>query len=350
MSYFFPNTISHTKHFEHLPPYAFYSVNSGEAALRILIKSQNFKKGSRIAIPAFVCGSVARAVIDEGHLPIYFDLKNENAFITDYSLEKLTNEKPSALILVHLYGVLHDDNKTLEDFCIKNNIFLIQDLAQSYGLDEKLLNPFFPILYSFGPGKSATAAGGAMIKWVQNEHLLPSLPLSSFISSIKARLFLKSRIFGHKKTFVEIFMEKFIDKYFSHTPVISQMSQFQKKAACYVMLLHEKISNDRQLRWKALDSVLAHHEFLKSAMNNNYSCLAFKYVINAQANVAAFKKHLEKNQVPYYCLGIDIINDVNADVPIFKSSAINFIEISCESVIPLSEIERVAILIRDFKP
>jgi len=157
MNYFFPSIISSSKQFEDAVPASMYTVSSGEEAIRILIRAQSFEKGSKIALPAFVCGSVTRAIVAEGHVPIYLDIKTTGTFLTDYSFQFLDAEKPVALVLVHLYGFLHCDNRAIENYCIANNIYLIQDLAQSYGLDEDLLNPIFPRVYSFGPGKSSTA-------------------------------------------------------------------------------------------------------------------------------------------------------------------------------------------------
>jgi hypothetical protein len=349
MSYFFPSIIGNPEEFKDVIPAPMYTVSSGEHAIQILIRSQAFTKGSKIALPAFVCGSVARAIIAEGHIPIYLDLKDDSTFVTDYNFQILNNEKPVAVILVHLYGVLHDDNKAIENFCIAGNIFLIQDLAQSYGLDEKLINPIFPIVYSFGPGKSATAACGAMIKWTDKEQSLSTLTKPTFISSLKARLFLKSRIYGTEKSFIDHFLQKVIDKYFSHDTNITQMSSLQKKAATYVMLKQSQVLKGRSIRWQKIDEALLHHSFLKSAIPLGF-CLSFKYVINANGYAEALKAFLKKHQVPYYCLGNDIIGDIKANVPNFTKNAISFIEISCEAIIPMSEIERVALLLKEFKP
>lgn len=348
MSYFFPSIISHVSEFKDVVPASMYWVSSGEEAIRILIRAQRFAIGSKIALPAFVCGSVARAITAEGHVPIYLDLKNNGTFVTDYSFNFLDTEKPVALILVHLYGIYHDDSKAIESYCKEKKIFLIHDLAQSFGLDEQLMDPIFPKVYSFGPGKSSTAAGGALIKWNANEQSLLHLPQANFISSLKSKLFLKSRIYGQKKSFMDQFLQKVIDKYFSHSANITQMSTFQKKAATYVMQKQNQIAMQRNERWQKIDAVIENHSFLKSAMPKRF-CLNFKYVINASKQEGVFKNYLKEHQIPYYCLGDDIIEDIQVAVPNFAQNATSFIEISCEAVIPMKEIERIAALIKDFK-
>jgi hypothetical protein len=349
MSYFFPSIIGNPKEFKDVIPAPMYTVSSGEHAIQILIRSQAFTKGSKIALPAFVCGSVARAIFAEGHTPIYLDLKDDGRFVTDYNFQILNNEKPVAVILVHLYGVLHDNNKAIENYCIANNIYLIQDLAQSFGLNEDLMNPIFPKVYSFGPGKSATAAGGAMIRWANKEQSLFNLKNPGLIANIKAKLFLKSRIYGQEKSFMDVFLQKLIDKYFSHDTNITQMSAYQKKAATYVISRQKSVLEERLKRWKKIDEVILAHTYLKSAMPNNF-CLGFKYVIFAHQHAKSFERYLKKHHIPYYCLGSDIINEINANLPNFKVSATSFIEISCEAVIPMQEIERITPLLKAFKP
>jgi hypothetical protein len=349
MNYFFPSIISNSKQFEDLVPPSMYTVSSGEEAIRVLIRAQGFTMRSKIAIPAFVCGSVARAIVAEGHVPIYLDLKTTGTFLTDYSFQFLDAEKPVALILVHLYGFLHCDNQAIENYCIDNNIYLIQDLAQSYGLDEDLLNPIFPRVYSFGPGKSSTAAGGAIIRWANKEQSLFNLENPGLMSTLRAKLFLKSRIYGQEKSFRDIFLQKLIDKFFSHPTNITQMSVYQKKAATYVMSMQNNITEDRLKRWKKIDEEILVHTHLKSAMPNSF-CLCFKYVINASEHTESFKNYLKEHHIPYYCLGTAIINNISANLPNFKVSATSFIEISCEAVIPMQEIERIVTLLKAFKP
>lgn len=349
MNYFFPSIIRNSKQFEDVVPALMYTVSSGEEAIRILIRAQGFAMRSKIAVPAFVCGSVARAIAAEGHVPIYLDLKTTDTFLTDYNFQFLDVEKPVALILVHLYGFLHTDNQAIEDYCLANNIYLIQDLAQSYGLNEDLMHPIFPKVYSFGPGKSATAAGGAMIRWANKEHTLFNLENPGLIATIKAKLFLKSRIYGQEKSFIDIFLQKLIDKFFSHPTNITQMSVYQKKAATYVMSKQKNIIEDRLKRWKKIDEGILEHTYLKSAMPNSF-CLCFKYVINASEHSESFKNYLKEHHIPYYCLGTDIIKDISTNLPNFKVSATSFIEISCEAVIPFQEIERISALLKAFKP
>lgn len=347
MKYFFPGIIKSKSEFKKIEPLTGFSIDSGEHAIRILLKSMNFKQGVKVAIPAFVCTSVSKAVMDEGLTPFYLDLKKDGTFITDYDFEIIKRENVSALILVHLYGVLHPDNKIIEEFCLKHHIFLIQDLAQSYGLNVENFNPYFPIIYSFGPGKSSTAAGGAIIHWEHNSLKKINLPYPSIIQKIKAHLFLISRIFGREKNFFESIVQKVLNKFYSHGYEITRMSTFQLKAAHFVMDKFHLVANERLQRWDIIDEACKKNKYLKNAMPKTPN-LGFKYIINAYGYQVPFAKYLQQNNVPYYCLGNDIEKHINSEMNNFKNFATSFIEISCEASIPLAEIHRVAEIISKF--
>lgn len=348
MSYFFPGLIRNIHEFRATQPAQEFSVSSGEHAIRILLKASNLAYGSKVALPAFVCTSVARAVTDEGFVPFYLDLENDGTFSTAYTTEILSKEKPAAIILVHLYGVLHTQNQHIENYCLKNNIFLIQDLAQSFGLNERLLNTSFPIIYSFGPGKSSTAASGAVIRWKQDKLSKFNLPAPGFINTLKARLLLVSRIYGHNKTSAEQLLQKVLDKFFGHDDRITKMSRFQLKAAGFVMHKQSQVADERKKRWALLNEACKNHLYLKSAMPDADS-LGFKYVINAQENADLFGAYLDAQHIPYYCLGKDIASAQLNELPNFKKYAPAIFEISCEAVIPIEEIKRIAKALTEFK-
>jgi dTDP-4-amino-4,6-dideoxygalactose transaminase len=350
MSYFFPGIIKSKEEFKRESQFNLFSVNSGEHAIRLLLKKFSLKQGSKVALPAFVCDSVERAIIDEGLRPHYLDLKSDGTFITDYNLDLLKREQISVVILVHLYGVKHPDNKGIEDYCIENKVHLIQDLAQSFGIEEHFFNEKFPIVYSFGPGKSSTAAGGAIITW--KDYTLDEFKLKSpsLIDEIKAHLFLSSRIYGKEKNAIEKLVQKVIDKFFGHQSQITKMSSFQIKAANHVMKKQTQIYSERKIRWDMIDAVCEKHHHLNNAMPKGSNSLAFKYVINANTHESAFEAYLKLHHIPFYCLGKDIGNAEKLSLANFKKFAKSFFEISCEASIPIAEIKRVAALIAQFKP
>src|SRR6185437_7507888 len=249
MNYFFPSFIESVDVKQNILPQLEITVNSGTNALRLLLRSFNLSPGDKIAIPAFVCDSVKFAVEQEKFTAVLLDLKPDNTFWTSYNIDYIKSENIKAVILVHLYGFIHPDSAEIIDLCKKNNIKLIHDAAQSYGIDEKLLNNGNGIVYSFGPGKSTTAAGGAWIKVLEENNNIYSLSKPTFLSfqSAKAKFFLKSRIFGYKFSKYESLLNKILSKINSN--VIFSMSGFQLKMASYSISKLNEIRPFRKKRY-----------------------------------------------------------------------------------------------------
>ena len=162
MRYYFPglitcSTLPRAKSFN-FP----FTTNTGENSLRLLLRSFSLKPNSNVATPEFACDAVKRSIEKEGLKPLLFDIYPDKSYWTNYDKSDLEKGKPSVIILAHLYGFLHPETATIMEYCKANKIFLIHDLAQSFGLDESKLS-YGSIFYSFGPGKSTTAAGGGII-------------------------------------------------------------------------------------------------------------------------------------------------------------------------------------------
>ncbi|HXU27334.1 MAG TPA: DegT/DnrJ/EryC1/StrS family aminotransferase, partial [Bacteroidia bacterium] len=137
MNYYFPSFIQKINFEQEISPQLKITVNSGTNAIRLLLRSFNLVSNDKVAIPAFVCDSVKYAVEQEKLTPIQFDLKTENSFWTSYDLNRIKTENIKVVILVHLYGFVHPDTLEIVDFCERNNIKIIHDAAQSYGIDEQ---------------------------------------------------------------------------------------------------------------------------------------------------------------------------------------------------------------------
>lgn len=347
MNYYFPGIISSKGQLSGIKPLEGFTVNSGESAMILLMRCAGIKEGDKIALPAFVCNSLRRAIKAVGGIPVYLDLKDDHTCITNYSLSAIAAENCKLVILVHLYGQLHPDAKKIETFCMANKIFLIHDMAQSYGLPTTDLQKDFPVVYSFGPGKSTTAAGGALILWGSYNLKNMSLPPASFQQRVRAGIFLSSRIYGKKKSTTSQLMEKVLDKFFPVSDRITRMSKLQLQAAAYVINKFETTSSARMQRWSIMHKACSSHQYLAHALPHEHT-LGFKYIIDAGIHAQAFEQYLIKHDIPFYCLGKDVISEEKSHLPIFKKNATSFFEFSCEASIPLAEINRVAKLIAAF--
>ena len=343
MNYFFPSILTDFNFSEEKLPDSFLTVNSGENAIRLLLRSYGLKPKAKVALPVYVCDSLKQAVLKEDFLPLYLDLK-PGVFLTDYNTKLLLKEKPDVVILVHLYGFLHPDTNAVMEFCKGNNIFLIHDAAQSFGVDEKQLRFSSGLVYSFGPGKSSTAAGGAIVKGLSDKFYIQNCsPISIFsFQKFRAELFLKSRIYGYKFSLIDILLQKIIYRFNTNNNITS-MTKFQRTAAATVLQLVNEKSEDRRKRYKLIEEAVNANDLLSIPYNDGKG-LYFKMVLSAEKNVIHFKEYLKNNNVPFFSLKEELFVDrgEHDKFPEFCKHARNYIELSTEASLPLVEINRVA--------
>jgi dTDP-4-amino-4,6-dideoxygalactose transaminase len=353
--YFFPSLLTSPAIAKGISASLPFTTNSGENAIRLLLRSFKLPGKSAVAIPAFVCESVVRAVLSEGLIPVFFDLKKNGGFWTDYDFEKITEQKIAAIILVHLYGFIHPDTETVVRFCKEKNIKLINDAAQCYGALVNDISGGDGIVYSFGPGKSTTAAGGGMIdrmdKTFFNENASRGSRFRNFFANQKAIFFLKSRIYGYKMSQLGKIGHRILikmDNLFFDKTVIYQMTKFQCKAANYIMLQLPKVNNERKIRHEVIAQALKNHSLLSIAYDDGKG-MYFKLVLYTKGNSGHLSKYLKSNSVPYFNLfEMPNRNSFQFPLPVFSQNENRFFEISTEASIPLDEIQRVAGLLNSY--
>lgn len=340
MNYYFPSflTVNDVKeHSSRLP----FTVNSGKNAIRLLLRKFQLKKDAKVLLPLFVCDSLKMAVYEEGLRPLYADLKADGTFWADY-LSALS-EQPHAVILVHLYGYLHPDAPAIMQYCQENGIPLIHDAAQSFGIHEQQLSYSSGIVYSFGPGKSTTAAGGAIVKGLTEQEYLKNIRQASdrSLQAIRSRFFFKSRIYGYIFTPFEKFRQQVFAQLHERRGIYT-MSPFQESVAIAAMDLLKTKKQIRTKNYGLLKEAIKLHSHLQLAYESKDG-IYFKIILYAK-EPEHFKDYLEKNQIPYFCLAdsLQVDKDQFYNKKIFFKHAHHFVELSTEASIPEKEIVRVS--------
>jgi dTDP-4-amino-4,6-dideoxygalactose transaminase len=105
--------------------------NQGRSAIKFILKilTAYYKRSLTVALQAFNCETVVKAVLEAKCQVILMDVK-----ITDFSIDfnELTIiDRPDILILTHYQGVPNIQYEIIAEYCTKNNIFLIEDLCQT---------------------------------------------------------------------------------------------------------------------------------------------------------------------------------------------------------------------------
>lgn len=351
MNYFFPSFLSLSDlDLEIQSRKLSFTVNSGANAIRLLIRSFNLSERSKIAVPLFVCDSVKRAVLDEGHELLYLDSKSGNTYWADYNSEKISQSDVSAVILVHLYGFIHPDTEEIMKFCKLHSIPLIHDAAQSFGINESLLTYSSGIVYSFSAGKSTTSAGGALVKGLSEKFYSENISSVTDVSiqTIHAKLFLKTRIYPYRYSLGDKLIRMIFSR-IKQRDKIKTMSPFQQKMALVAMKLIPERKGMRIKNYDRLKEAIISNKNFEFINDSSEGCF-FKIIFSIRSDPREFKKYLTNNNVPFFCLFDSFcidkeLIDKNQD---FSNISSRIIELSSEASLPITEIKRIALLLAQY--
>lgn len=133
---------------------------NGTDAIQLALMAANLPKGSKVIVPAFTYIAPAEVVAFLGYEPVFADVDAKDFNITLQSIQAAFTADVKAIIMVHLFGQLCKDTEVIYDFCLDKNILLIEDNAQSLGVEKNIFRnsitttSFFPTknLGAFGDG------------------------------------------------------------------------------------------------------------------------------------------------------------------------------------------------------
>lgn len=143
-----------------------HTVDSGRAALQLILETLRLKKGDEVLVQAYTCLVVVNAIRWAGGTPVFVDIKSDFTMDPDDALKKVTT-RTRALIIQHTFGIAADVSALLA-VAAKHKLFTIEDCAHSLGgrtVQGQLLGTFGDAaILSFGSDKVVSASrGGAII-------------------------------------------------------------------------------------------------------------------------------------------------------------------------------------------
>lgn len=108
--------------------------NYGRSALQFFLECLREFEGRKlkIGLQAFNCIVVNDAVIDSGNETVYLDI---NLVDFSVSLDQIAGKEMDVLILTHYQGLRNISYNKIVEYCSRNNIVLIDDIAQSEFVD-----------------------------------------------------------------------------------------------------------------------------------------------------------------------------------------------------------------------
>lgn len=108
------------------------SVFNGTVALELCIKTLGLKEGDEIIVSSRTFLASATCAAWYGITPVFVDVDENSQNITLENIKKAISLKTKAVILVHLAG-WPCDLEEICNYCRNNNIYIIEDCAQSHG-------------------------------------------------------------------------------------------------------------------------------------------------------------------------------------------------------------------------
>lgn len=284
--------------------YLFYK---GRDAIEFSLKSLNFKNNDEILIQAFACYSIEEAVKRANLKPVYTDI-NKNSLNPDLKTIKKAYQKsknPKALLIQYTLGI-PVNLKKIKAWCKKNNLILIEDLAQSFGakLQKKELGSWADIvILSFGKDKILdTISGGACIIKIPHKKIIikNKIPLLQIIKD----LFYPMTTYFIRNTY-HFFIGKIIHNFSIKLKIItSPILSFSQKISLFPkqfsQLVLERISSleknlkHRKQIFSYYQKYLPQSIQLQNPDLINGSCLRFPIIIN---NIPQLNLILEKENI-----------------------------------------------------
>jgi perosamine synthetase len=151
-------------------PFLFYKGRDAiEFSLRVLLGLDDRAESNKVLTQAFTCFAVEEGIKRAGATPVYVDIDKNS---TNLTVETLTaifakNKDAKAVLVQHSLGI-PADIIAIKKWCIKNNLLLIEDLAQGIGGVDSQGKPLGhnadAVIFSFGRDKIIDAiSGGAVV-------------------------------------------------------------------------------------------------------------------------------------------------------------------------------------------
>jgi len=133
-------------------------------ALEIVLRSIEIQENDEVITTSFSWFSDASVTKLMGAKNVFCEMELKHFGINVIDFERRITAQTKAVILPHLFGLVHPDIKKIASICSENNILLIEDCAQAHGatLDGQLAGTFGDVaVFSFYPTKNLGALGDA---------------------------------------------------------------------------------------------------------------------------------------------------------------------------------------------
>ena len=149
--------------------------SNGTDAIQLALRAIGVGKDDLIVIPDLTFWATFEAVVNVGAKPITVDSDSKDGGV-NFELFKaaIKDHAPKAAIIAHLYGWASSELTEIRQFCLDHEVLLIEDGAQSFGVDflgEPIYKNALISTTSFYPAKVLGAAGDGGAVFTNNSKL-----------------------------------------------------------------------------------------------------------------------------------------------------------------------------------
>jgi perosamine synthetase len=141
------------------------SVSNGTVAIHVALLALGIGPGDEVIVPSFTYIASVNAIHYTGAKPVFVDSTSDTWQMDTEDVKRKITSKTKAILAVHLYGHPCDMDE-LTIICSDNNLFLVEDTAESFGskYKEKYVGGFGSIsTFSFFGNKTITTGEGGMV-------------------------------------------------------------------------------------------------------------------------------------------------------------------------------------------
>lgn len=150
------------------------TTNSGTSALQLSLMALDLPKPSNILVPDLTFWATYEAVKLVGHNAIIVDVDDHYQMSFDLIKQTVKKVNVSAILIVHLYGFVHPELNSIKQFCMENDIVLVEDGSHAFGTKFKgnyVLKDSYLAGVSLFPTKILGSAGNSGIVVTNDDYL-----------------------------------------------------------------------------------------------------------------------------------------------------------------------------------
>ncbi len=138
-----------------------YSVRSG---FDLLLQALKLEQGDEIVFSALNVKGMINIARREGYVPVPVDLDVAHMAPTVERLRQAIGDRSRVLVVAHLFGA-RIDLEPIFEVAREHNLLIVEDCAQAFNGKAYAGHPGADVsMFSFGPLKTSTALGGALIR------------------------------------------------------------------------------------------------------------------------------------------------------------------------------------------